>query len=162
MTRQTLTTTLSQLGYNVLEFLLTPLSFGIPNSRLRYYLLARFEPFSLPVGISAAEIFRYIPGRGTDWIDDRDSSGITPGAKAVRDYLDHEGSSPDDCTIPPRVLQKWGRLFDIVLPASHRTCCFTSGLYICINNQFSKLSNRRQDTPGWSKELVPSSRRTSF
>jgi len=124
-TRQTLLTTLSCLGYNVLELLITPLSFGIPNSRLRYYLLARFEPF--PSEISTTEVLRHIPGHGTDWVDDRVQSGVTPGAKAVRDYLDQEGSSPGGCTIPPRVLEKWGRLFDIVLPAAYRTCCFTRG-----------------------------------
>jgi tRNA (cytosine38-C5)-methyltransferase len=118
---------LSRLRYNVLELLLTPLSFGIPNSRLRYYLLARFEPFSFPGEISAAGILRHIPGHGTDWADDRGQSEVTPGARTVRDYLDQKGSSLNDCTIPPRVLEKWGRLFDIVLPASHRTCCFTRG-----------------------------------
>ena len=126
-TRQTMLTVLSRLGYNVLELLLTPLSFGIPNSRLRYYLLARFEPFSFPDGISTAGILRRIPGHGTDWIDDQGRPEVAPGARAVRDYLDQGGSSLDGCIIPPRVLEKWGRLFDIVLPTAHRTCCFTRG-----------------------------------
>ena len=127
LTREILLAVLSRLGYNVLELFLTPLSFGIPNSRLRYYLLARFEPFSFPGEISTAGIVRHIPGRGTDWVDSRDQSEVTPGVRAVRDYLDTPGSSPADCIIPPRVLEKWGRLFDIVLPASYRTCCFTRG-----------------------------------
>ena len=84
------------------------------------------------------EPLRYIPGRGWDLVDDRDQPGVTPGARAVRDYLDQQGSSVDDCTIPPKVLEKWGRLFDIVLPASYRTCCFTGGSYI--SNQFGELS----------------------
>jgi tRNA (cytosine38-C5)-methyltransferase len=151
--------TLSQLGYNLLEFLLTPLSFGIPNSRLRYYLLARLEPLSPPTGTSTTEISRYIPGRETTWVDDGDRSGMVHGTRTVRDYLDHEGSNLDDCTIPPRVLEKWGRLFDIVLPASYRTCCFTRGLWI--NNQLNETPDHRQDTPKWLNELVPSSRKTS-
>jgi len=124
-TRQTLLTVLSRLGYNVVELLLTPLSFSIPNSRLRYYLLARFEPFSSPGEISTAEISKHIPG--TNWIDVRGRSSVTPETRAVRDYLDQAGSSLDECTIPIRVLEKWGRLFDIVLPTSYRTCCFTRG-----------------------------------
>ena len=32
--------------------------------------------------------------------------------------------------IPDRVLEKWGRLFDIVLPTSTRTCCFIRGVSI--------------------------------
>lgn len=127
LTRQTLVTGLSQLGYNILEFLLTPLSFGIPNSRLRYYLLARFESFSLLPEISTAEILRHIPGRGTNWVDDRDQSKVLPGARMVREYLDQENSSLNHCNIPPRVLEKWGKLFDIVPPTSYRTCCFTRG-----------------------------------
>lgn len=121
-------TVLSRLGYNLLEFLLTPLSFGVPNSRLRYYLLARLVPFSLLVKTpTAARILRCIPGREMDWEDDRDKSMLLRGATAVREYLDQERSSLDDCAIPPRVLEKWGRLFDIVLPTSNRTCCFTRG-----------------------------------
>jgi len=127
LTREMLVTGLSQLGYNVLEFLLTPLSFGIPNSRLRYYLLARFESFSLPTEISTAGMLRHIPGRGTNWVDDREQSKVLPGARMVREYLDQDNSSLDDCNIPPRVLEKWGRLFDIVPPTSYRTCCFTRG-----------------------------------
>lgn len=127
-TRQTLLTALSRLGYNVLELFLTPLSFGVPNSRLRYYLLARFEPFSFPGGSSTAGIMKHIPGRGTDWVDDRGQSEVTPSVSAIRNYLDPpESSGLADCTIPPRILEKWGRLFDIVLPASCRTCCFTRG-----------------------------------
>lgn len=118
---------LSRLGYSVLELLLTPLSFGIPNSRLRYYLLARLEPLSFPGKMSTAGILRHIPGYGTVWVDDRGQLEVVSGAKAVRDYLDPGGSSLVDCTIPPRVLEKWGRLFDIVLPASYKTCCFTRG-----------------------------------
>lgn len=130
LTRQTLLTALSRLGYSVIELLLTPLAFGIPNSRLRYYLLARFEPFTFSGGTPAAGILRYIPGRGTDWLDDRNQLEVMPGATAVRDYLDPPGSSLADCTIPPRVLEKWGRLFDIVLPTSYRTCCFTRGSWV--------------------------------
>ncbi|GFO35036.1 tRNA (cytosine(38)-c(5))-methyltransferase [Plakobranchus ocellatus] len=40
-TRELLLECLSRCGYNYQEFLLTPLQFGIPNCRLRYYLLAR-------------------------------------------------------------------------------------------------------------------------
>jgi tRNA (cytosine38-C5)-methyltransferase len=126
---------------------------------LRYYLLARFEPFSIPVEISTAQILRCIPGRGIEWIDDRDQSGVMPGARAVSDYLDQEVSGLDDCTIPPRALEKWGRLFDIVLPASYRTCCFTGGPYF--GNRFSVPSDLPQGIQGWSNEPAPSSRRTS-
>lgn len=37
--------TLRECGFFFQEFLLTPTQFGIPNSRLRYYCLARRKPF---------------------------------------------------------------------------------------------------------------------
>ena len=35
---------LKSLGYTIQEFLLSPIQFGIPNSRLRFYLLAKKKP----------------------------------------------------------------------------------------------------------------------
>ncbi|KAI9189098.1 hypothetical protein H9P43_000526 [Blastocladiella emersonii ATCC 22665] len=47
--RDVLVATLTELGYHTREFLLNPLQIGIPNSRLRYYLVARLGvPFALP------------------------------------------------------------------------------------------------------------------
>ncbi|XP_078494854.1 tRNA (cytosine(38)-C(5))-methyltransferase-like [Ciona intestinalis] len=39
---------LEQLEYSTAEFLLTPKQFGVPNSRLRYYLLAKRKPLHFP------------------------------------------------------------------------------------------------------------------
>uniref|UniRef100_H2Y5J3 tRNA (cytosine(38)-C(5))-methyltransferase n=1 Tax=Ciona savignyi TaxID=51511 RepID=H2Y5J3_CIOSA len=39
---------LKQLGFSVVEFLLSPKQFGIPNSRLRYYLLAKHNQKEFP------------------------------------------------------------------------------------------------------------------
>ncbi len=131
-TRERLLANLRTLGYTTLELLLTPLQFGIPNSRLRYYLLAKFSTSSF-AGVSGQEdrVWRHIPGRGTDWVDARTSSSEeAPGVAVteVRDYLDEESPvEPHPHAIPEKVLEKWGRLFDIVLPSARRTCCFTRG-----------------------------------
>ena len=42
--RTELITTLTETGYTYRELLLSPLQFGVPNSRLRYYLLAKLHP----------------------------------------------------------------------------------------------------------------------
>ncbi|OSD05632.1 S-adenosyl-L-methionine-dependent methyltransferase [Trametes coccinea BRFM310] len=131
-TRERLLATLRALGYSTIELLITPLQFGIPNSRLRYYLLAKHGPESF-AGTDGAEdrVWRHIPGRGADWVDTRAQSGeeATDAAVApVRAYLDEDsGTEPPPHAIPDKVLEKWGRLFDIVLPSSRRTCCFTRG-----------------------------------
>ena len=52
-TRTRLLHTLAALGYATQELLLTPLQFGVPNSRLRYYLLARWHAAWADAGTGA-------------------------------------------------------------------------------------------------------------
>ncbi|KAL0950580.1 hypothetical protein HGRIS_007375 [Hohenbuehelia grisea] len=134
-TRHVLVSTLQRLGYNTMEFLLTPLQFGIPNSRLRYYLLASTRPLCSANPEAFAQIFGYIPGHSDhNWVDPRTASEadlaasdpqIAPIANFLDDHPEDDANLPH--AIPDRVLQKWGRLFDIVLPSSCRSCCFTRG-----------------------------------
>ncbi|KIM44473.1 hypothetical protein M413DRAFT_67504 [Hebeloma cylindrosporum] len=109
-TRQILVSTLRSIGYKTLELLLTPLQFGVPNSRLRYYLLAKREPLH----------FQDVTISGDERLSD-------PAAThTIADYLD-DLECFTEYAVPDRVLEKWGRLFDIVRPSSDRTCCFTRG-----------------------------------
>ena len=126
-TRQRLLHSLHTHGYAIQEFLLTPLQFGIPNSRLRYYLLAKAKPRSFDC-TDSIQVWRHIPGDGIDWSDPRaESDDSCESRTEVRAYLD-DNQREGDCHIPDRVLEKWGRLFDIVKPSSKRTCCFTRGM----------------------------------
>ncbi|KAI0668700.1 S-adenosyl-L-methionine-dependent methyltransferase [Trametes maxima] len=132
-TRERLVATLRTLGYSTVELLITPLQLGIPNSRLRYYLLAKSDTLHFAgVGGQENRIWRHIPGRGTDWVDTRaqaeDEEAPGVAVAAVRDYMDEDDhEEPHPHAIPEKVLEKWGRLFDIVLPSATRTCCFTRG-----------------------------------
>ncbi|CDO74796.1 hypothetical protein BN946_scf185001.g44 [Trametes cinnabarina] len=134
-TRGRLLATLHALGYSTIELLITPLQFGIPNSRLRYYLLAKYGLGDFP-GTDGLElhVWRHIPGRGSDWIDTRvqsDGEAADVAVSAIHEYLDKD--CPDDPhphAIPDKIMERWGRLFDIVLPSSKRTCCFTRGVYL--------------------------------
>lgn len=114
---------MASLGYTTFELLLNPLQFSIPNSRLRYYLLAKKDPLKFPSAVEG-RVWRHIPGKGKDWVDLR-SLEQSEGVESLSHYLDEDGA--DDVPIPDRVLQKWGRLFDIVSPSSRRSCCFTRG-----------------------------------
>lgn len=51
LARDKLVESLGQSGYTYREFLLSPIHFGICNSRLRYYLLAKKKPldFAIPL-----------------------------------------------------------------------------------------------------------------
>ncbi|KAI8983204.1 S-adenosyl-L-methionine-dependent methyltransferase [Trametes punicea] len=166
-TRERLLVTLRGLGYSTAELLITPLQFGIPNSRLRYYLLAKYGPYTFPtptVDGQVGGIWRHIPGRGSDWIDKRIQSGeevsdvqVTP----VRAYLDEEALvEPHPHAIPEKVLEKWGRLFDIVLPSSRRTCCFTRGYTKLVERAGSVLQmNEQLDTTSTFDAFLDAQRR---
>jgi tRNA (cytosine38-C5)-methyltransferase len=128
---------LAKLGFVTRELLLTPLQFGVPNSRLRYYLLAARRPSDAFLSsVDSGQILRHIPGHGAEWSDARLSSSssaagsetVENNVRALRDYLDRTDNQLA-YPVPERVLMKWGRLFDIVLPSAMRTCCFTRGQF---------------------------------
>ncbi|KAF8640340.1 hypothetical protein AX17_000012 [Amanita inopinata Kibby_2008] len=134
MTREILLSTLQSLDYTTLELLLTPLQFGIPNSRLRYYLLAKRKPQTFAgVNVVHRQVWRWIPGQLEGWTDPRERTepaaddDADTAVNEIRQYMDDDLGDEHPFIIPDRVLQKWGRLFDIVLPSSKRTCCFTRG-----------------------------------
>ena len=135
-TRQILLLILRSLGYTTLELLLTPLQYGIPNSRLRYYLLAKLRPMTFPNVLEDTfdDVWRRIPGQ-RNWVDYR-LHQATPeevhdisdhSIRPLKEYLDYDQGASDSHQIPDKILLKYGRLFDIVLPISNRTCCFTRG-----------------------------------
>ncbi|XP_046859292.1 tRNA (cytosine(38)-C(5))-methyltransferase-like isoform X2 [Xenia sp. Carnegie-2017] len=59
-TRDELIQTLKETNYSFQEFLLTPSQFGIPNSRLRYFIFAVHEPFKLPFKLNKS-IMKNLP-----------------------------------------------------------------------------------------------------
>ncbi|KAF9229821.1 S-adenosyl-L-methionine-dependent methyltransferase [Gyrodon lividus] len=132
-TRHHLVSTLKRLGYVTAEFTLNPLQFGIPNSRLRYYLLAKLSPLKF-AGIDSTEsgqILDHIPPHPTTTGGSLSTSAARPNAipRNLRQYMDVtlDEAALAQLRVPDRVLRKWGRLFDIVLPSGTRSCCFTRG-----------------------------------
>eukprot|EP01065_Artemidia_motanka_P036012 TRINITY_DN43913_c0_g1_i1.p1 TRINITY_DN43913_c0_g1~~TRINITY_DN43913_c0_g1_i1.p1 ORF type:complete len:404 (+),score=126.98 TRINITY_DN43913_c0_g1_i1:65-1276(+) len=124
-TRWALMRTLSDLQYSVREFLLSPASCGVPNSRLRYYLIAwtgRREPpcpgeletelrAERPGGIPSLREFLERPLAGqpgrTEWSATACDSSL---------YL-----------TPEELLKPQTKVLDVVTPASTGCCCFTKG-----------------------------------
>lgn len=82
-TRDHFLAVLKKIGYKVQEFLLSPKQFGIPNSRLRYYLLARLQPLSFSVDLptqpyqSIDIITQYLPSNLFDFTGVQSTSGNT-------------------------------------------------------------------------------------
>lgn len=145
-TRAVLCSTLQSFGYRTLELLLTPLQFGIPNSRLRYYLLAKLRPFHFQHEPSIyGQLLRSIPSQRDDQGDTVAYTEEGTCADEIRHYLD-DLYDEQQHRISDKVLEKWGRLFDIVLPSARRTCCFTRSK--CLTG-IQHISAHSQAILGW-------------
>lgn len=122
---------LQHSDYKFQEFLLTPLQLGIPNSRMRYYLLAKHKPYEFAVPVTGT-IINYIPlsekmskafidNRGQEYVDEAE-------VKAISAYLE-PNVDEQAFLVPDKVLLKNMQVFDIVKPTSRRSCCFTKGYF---------------------------------
>ncbi|KAK3907873.1 tRNA (cytosine-5-)-methyltransferase [Frankliniella fusca] len=153
--RSQLIEALSKENFTFQEFLLNPMQFGIPNSRLRYYLLAKRLPlkFCFQVEDSVMTEFpvskdngsaskytlmrlnkRYREMADADKVvedEERVSSDggvIHPPCFTLKRILEDE--NPESALVrsfllPDKVLGKRSVVLDIVTPQSKRSCCFT-------------------------------------
>jgi len=77
--RDKLVAALSGSGFTYREFLLSPVHFGICNSRLRYYLLAKKKPLDFAITLQNDIVSFFFPDFGT--------SPIKAGTKSPVSYL---------------------------------------------------------------------------
>jgi tRNA (cytosine38-C5)-methyltransferase len=113
--------TLKECNYEIQEFLLTPSQFGIPNSRMRYYLLAKRKPLKFSFETQPSPIF-FIPK--SPYFDVQGHSTVP--LRPVSEFLE-PNSKIEDLLVPDGILWKWGNVFDIVTTEALNTCCFTKG-----------------------------------
>ncbi|ORZ04251.1 S-adenosyl-L-methionine-dependent methyltransferase [Absidia repens] len=123
--RDMLVDQLQKSNYTFQEFLLTPSkAIGIPNSRLRYYLLAKLKPLPFAYTTTASDdsILDFIPylSKHTHYCEKQ--------VDALVNYLD-PNADQEEYAVPDKVLLKNGYVFDIVTPSSLHSCCFTKGYY---------------------------------
>ncbi len=95
------------------------MQFGIPNSRLRYYLLARRKREDHGPSASSAIMESQCLTEHPGTKEERAS------CKRVKDYLEEEGTS--DFLVPEKILSKQAGVLDIVTPERFQCCCFTRG-----------------------------------
>lgn len=155
--RDALLKTLRECDYSFQEFLISPSSLGIPNSRLRYFLIAKRPPgsFSFP---SSAEIMEGFPmsespdslpvphNHPTSSECEREKSGaiifkleterdlerkrIQDSQESVRrlqDFLQEDEEDMDQYLLSSKTLLRYALLMDVVQPSSRRSVCFTKG-----------------------------------
>ncbi|KAH8553100.1 S-adenosyl-L-methionine-dependent methyltransferase [Umbelopsis sp. PMI_123] len=117
--REALVKQLDSLNYEIQECLLSPVQFGIPNHRLRYYLIAfrRDGPSNAEDYIDKAVIHESWP------FDGESINFVTP---SISTFLDLEEANIEQHLVPEKYLTKSNNFrFDIVKPSDHQTSCFT-------------------------------------
>lgn len=153
--RDALLQTLRECDYSFQEFLISPTSLGIPNSRLRYFLIAKRAPetFSFPVSTEIIEGFPM--SESTDGLSvphDHPTSSASEREKTIMfkleteedlerkrkqnsresvrrllDFLQEEEEDMEPYLLPPKTLLRYALVMDIVQPSSRRSVCFTKG-----------------------------------
>jgi len=105
---------LEMSGFYWREFILTPTQFNVPNTRHRYYCIARRDkdfPFE------AGKIWEEMPGTNVD----------TTQQLMAKISTIIEPDAPLAALVPEDVLTKRVLVMDIVHPAQSKSMCFTKG-----------------------------------
>ncbi len=107
-------------GFDRREMLLSPAHLGTPNSRLRYFLVARrgneFTFGSRDELVDPASLLPLIP-----------SCLLSPSSPAtLSNYLDEkENEDESDLLLADSVLSRYCQVLDLVRPEATNSCCFT-------------------------------------
>ncbi|XP_016963213.1 tRNA (cytosine(38)-C(5))-methyltransferase [Drosophila biarmipes] len=103
---------IEKAGFHWREFILTPTQFGVPNTRHRYYCIARtVKDFSFAGG----KIWEDMPG----------TKAQDPTLSQISQILEENVSA--DFLVPDNVLTKRVLVMDIIHPEQSRSMCFTKG-----------------------------------
>lgn len=120
-TRRRLVDALTTCHYHIQEFHLSPSQIGIPNSRMRYFLIA--SRTSQPHGAPTAQ-----PSESTPLTSLPGSTLFGTTVSPLSVYLERvsdEAAFHTQYEVPANVLKKSGMSFDLVFPQSTGSCCFT-------------------------------------
>ncbi|CAO3564245.1 unnamed protein product [Mortierella alpina] len=137
--RERLVTLLHKMGYVFRECLLAPYNFGVPNDRLRYFLMARLrssfeQPASSPASKTETEPFNpdtetvYTTWPFPAFVEDPETSVKqhpfdTP---TLEKFLDQDETAAKDYLLSRQlILERPNFRFDILRPSSNRSSCFT-------------------------------------
>lgn len=125
--------TLESSGYFCQEFLLSPLQLGIPNSRLRYYLLAsRSSNFNFHTQNAIhTTVPRLIDETNGGCVFGGDCSLSEPlydqcqdMCRPLSDFLEAESEETMRCLVPEKLLKRFW-VMDVVSADDTHCCCFT-------------------------------------
>jgi tRNA (cytosine38-C5)-methyltransferase len=113
--RNRLVNTLIEMGYNVDEFLVSPLLVGIPNDRKRYYLCAKLENIDIPGVLNP--LHRNLENYCADY--------IAPSVDPLASYLEELETVEPYLVKPADIRKRKNFQFDVVQPTSSHCSTFT-------------------------------------
>ncbi|KAL8245098.1 hypothetical protein R6Q59_011356 [Mikania micrantha] len=147
------------------EFILSPLQFGVPYSRPRYFCLAKRKPLSFCNPEFNGQLI-YMPKplfdhKESTLISENDHLISTPNdlqqaCLPIESFLEFENSmnhntfsvegSLNQYLVPSSLIERWGSAMDIVYPDSRRCCCFTKSYYRYVKGTGSLLATIMPET----------------
>uniref|UniRef100_A0A8C6UAG7 tRNA (cytosine(38)-C(5))-methyltransferase n=1 Tax=Neogobius melanostomus TaxID=47308 RepID=A0A8C6UAG7_9GOBI len=132
--RNQLVKILTECGYHFKEMMVSPTSVGIPNSRLRYYLMARRSEEGLSAdthsktgdGPECAQFLYKLETRAEQQRKQQQNSDQS--ITQIQDFLDPDVDlNLEQYLLLPKTLLRYAPILDIVHPTSRRSICFTKG-----------------------------------
>ena len=138
-TREHLIKVLKSCDYTYQEFLLTPTQFGIPNSRLRYYLLGKLRPLQ----------FTFVTSdKPCTSLPDLSDVALHPTEQpmVLSNFLQSlTVKEEDELLVPVEVLGRYGSILDIVQEDSTQCCCFTKAYKHYVEGTGSVLQCNKEE-----------------
>ncbi|AQK96550.1 DNA methyl transferase4 [Zea mays] len=147
---------LSSLNFNTQEFILSPLQFGVPYSRPRYFCLAKREPVRFRHAFVNNKLLQtpmclsLTLSSTSQGSDHQTEEELEPVCKPIKDFLvkEADGGTPDetvlqDYMVPVNLIERWGNAMDIVYPEFKRCCCFTKSYYRYVKGTGSLLATSK-------------------
>ncbi|KAJ3240210.1 C-5 cytosine-specific DNA methylase [Chytriomyces hyalinus] len=108
---------LEDCGYKTQGYLINSNTCGFPNSRPRFYLLAKRAPYA----------FKHTENNGKHDLVSLEGLTTNVAPNPVSKYLEVSANTDESLRISHRALWKAADQYDIVRPTHSRTCCFTKG-----------------------------------
>ncbi|XP_055615602.1 tRNA (cytosine(38)-C(5))-methyltransferase [Toxorhynchites rutilus septentrionalis] len=107
--RELYKTRLGAAGFHCKEYVLSPHDFGVPNTRHRYYCVAKRAPFGSPAGdiITRPSVRHMVP------------------LKTIGEMVEREGEHLDMYLVKLEILRKRLPVMDVCTPESTNSMCFT-------------------------------------
>ena len=151
-TRELLKSALQSKDYHVQEVLVSPIDFGIPNSRLRYYMMAKLKPFRFKLNdkiLSISEGEKVLQGEFYKYLKEKIEKSCLK--RTISEYI-IEKEKTSHYLLTDEVLLKFHEILDIVNRNSTKSCCFTKAYGNYVQGTGSILTSVDMETVKFTYE----------